>query len=110
MIRRPPRSTLFPYTTLFRSSDNVAPRAKYVVVLKEARMATEADTARVEAEKLFEAGMQHLYKQTKESRREALEKFQQSISFWQTAKEKSKEARAYYLMAYTYNVLDQHQK
>src|SRR5688572_32330439 len=74
MIRRPPRSTLFPYTTLFRSSDNVAPRAKYVVVLKEARMATEADTARVEAEKLFEAGMQHLYKQTKESRREALEK------------------------------------
>src|SRR5256885_3016486 len=24
MIRRPPRSTLFPYTTLFRSSGNVA--------------------------------------------------------------------------------------
>src|SRR3712207_8547308 len=26
MIRRPPRSTLFPYTTLFRSSEDVAPR------------------------------------------------------------------------------------
>src|SRR3712207_7920998 len=26
MIRRPPRSTLFPYTTLFRSGDVVAPR------------------------------------------------------------------------------------
>src|SRR5438067_7296582 len=25
MIRRPPRSTLFPYTTLFRSRDPVAP-------------------------------------------------------------------------------------
>src|SRR2546427_8297581 len=25
MIRRPPRSTLFPYTTLFRSGDLVAP-------------------------------------------------------------------------------------
>src|SRR5258708_30617641 len=25
MIRRPPRSTLFPYTTLFRSSTNPAP-------------------------------------------------------------------------------------
>src|SRR5689334_24563588 len=25
MIRRPPRSTLFPYTTLFRSSDEVSP-------------------------------------------------------------------------------------
>src|SRR3712207_7505687 len=29
MIRRPPRSTLFPYTTLFRSG--VAARAKHVV-------------------------------------------------------------------------------
>src|SRR3712207_8237251 len=27
MIRRPPRSTLFPYTTLFRSRANVHPRA-----------------------------------------------------------------------------------
>src|SRR3712207_9327242 len=26
MIRRPPRSTLFPYTTLFRSADAVPPR------------------------------------------------------------------------------------
>src|SRR3712207_8467564 len=26
MIRRPPRSTLFPYTTLFRSRDAVRPR------------------------------------------------------------------------------------
>src|SRR2546430_10657590 len=27
MIRRPPRSTLFPYTTLFRSHDSVRPAA-----------------------------------------------------------------------------------
>src|SRR5256885_8037959 len=27
MIRRPPRSTLFPYTTLFRSADRAARRA-----------------------------------------------------------------------------------
>src|SRR2546426_2049978 len=27
MIRRPPRSTLFPYTTLFRSREDVAPLA-----------------------------------------------------------------------------------
>src|SRR2546422_10628268 len=26
MIRRPPRSTLFPYTTLFRSRQGIAPR------------------------------------------------------------------------------------
>src|SRR3712207_8211365 len=28
MIRRPPRSTLFPYTTLFRSADDVARERK----------------------------------------------------------------------------------
>src|SRR5256884_4859413 len=29
MIRRPPRSTLFPYTTLFRSGDSGGPVAKF---------------------------------------------------------------------------------
>src|SRR2546425_2946489 len=29
MIRRPPRSTLFPYTTLFRSQRRGAPRARH---------------------------------------------------------------------------------
>src|SRR5690349_23969057 len=28
MIRRPPRSTLFPYTTLFRSNRHTAPRSR----------------------------------------------------------------------------------
>src|SRR2546425_7121061 len=30
MIRRPPRSTLFPYTTLFRSRSHAAPRHRHV--------------------------------------------------------------------------------
>src|SRR3712207_7274364 len=33
MIRRPPRSTLFPYTTLFRSLARVARAADYLVVV-----------------------------------------------------------------------------
>src|SRR5256885_11466024 len=33
MIRRPPRSTLFPYTTLFRSIDPLQPDAKQSKVL-----------------------------------------------------------------------------
>src|SRR3712207_7373466 len=35
MIRRPPRSTLFPYTTLFRSQDGVAhqPRQRALVAV-----------------------------------------------------------------------------
>src|SRR5260221_10920029 len=33
MIRRPPRSTLFPYTTLFRSYEEVIPRGSDLYVL-----------------------------------------------------------------------------
>src|SRR2546430_4691977 len=32
MIRRPPRSTLFPYTTLFRSMQAACPAARYAVI------------------------------------------------------------------------------
>src|SRR3989442_11858992 len=35
MIRRPPRSTLFPYTTLFRSLSEVAPRWAEAISLAE---------------------------------------------------------------------------
>src|SRR5256885_3826907 len=31
MIRRPPRSTLFPYTTLFRSLEHLVPVERYAV-------------------------------------------------------------------------------
>src|SRR3712207_8724855 len=34
MIRRPPRSTLFPYTTLFRSRGRPTPRARAVRALE----------------------------------------------------------------------------
>src|SRR3712207_6921768 len=40
MIRRPPRSTLFPYTTLFRSP-KVALGARYQYALVEARHSVE---------------------------------------------------------------------
>src|SRR3712207_8802847 len=34
MIRRPPRSTLFPYTTLFRSGDDAAQRRRCVAAAR----------------------------------------------------------------------------
>src|SRR3712207_8334600 len=34
MIRRPPRSTLFPYTTLFRSADALGPLRLHVLRLR----------------------------------------------------------------------------
>src|SRR3712207_8531941 len=46
MIRRPPRSTLFPYTTLFRSSRNPAMESATIVeahTLAQARNALAAD-------------------------------------------------------------------
>src|SRR5476651_2765857 len=39
MIRRPPRSTLFPYTTLFRSpvAPSMSPTARYMIMLRNWR-------------------------------------------------------------------------
>src|SRR3712207_7227138 len=45
MIRRPPRSTLFPYTTLFRSSRN-APPAAFVQHAPENAMTDPGEVAR----------------------------------------------------------------
>src|SRR5438067_9933034 len=39
MIRRPPRSTLFPYTTLFRSHNELAPSTVRLVCLGAAAVA-----------------------------------------------------------------------
>src|ERR1041385_9379107 len=43
MIRRPPRSTLFPYTTLFRSVDSQNP---FAFVLRKPRKCLDADLDR----------------------------------------------------------------
>src|SRR2546430_15781920 len=40
MIRRPPRSTLFPYTTLFRSGPDPAGNARLAMVIEKARKAS----------------------------------------------------------------------
>src|SRR5258707_5946108 len=45
MIRRPPRSTLFPYTTLFRSRRNRSRRHRHPTARKSWPPATEDDPA-----------------------------------------------------------------
>src|SRR2546421_2222886 len=47
MIRRPPRSTLFPYTTLFRSLDEVRVRLEVRIGLGEREELTEGARQRV---------------------------------------------------------------
>src|SRR3712207_8939575 len=44
MIRRPPRSTLFPYTTLFRSFDDIAPYLVFGSGLDNQRAVTVKST------------------------------------------------------------------
>src|SRR5436309_7750353 len=46
MVRRPPRSTLFPYTTLFRSNDRVDHDGGEVGVAQETLVVLEPDEAR----------------------------------------------------------------
>src|SRR2546426_4759073 len=54
MIRRPPRSTLFPYTTLFRSARLEAERTTAAARLDEVRRAAQAaDGQRAAAERQF---------------------------------------------------------
>src|SRR5204862_2170023 len=47
MLRRPPRSTLFPYTTLFRSSINPTPRGNKLTLYSTANVA-DGSTVRSE--------------------------------------------------------------
>src|SRR2546430_12892451 len=51
MIRRPPRSTLFPYTTLFRSTGNIA--VKSTANLTDAAGGSAGDTPAAAREKAF---------------------------------------------------------
>src|SRR3712207_7272736 len=47
MIRRPPRSTLFPYTTLFRSDDGLNRRARISHQLERAKQDVGHEAARI---------------------------------------------------------------
>ena len=93
------------------ASDKAGISGVYAIKLKETRPATDQDKARVEAEKLTEAGMQMLANErTRESRLQAIDKFQQSLTFWRTAKDKAREAGSFYLLSYTFNEVSEYQE
>src|SRR3712207_8782511 len=61
MIRRPPRSTLFPYTTLFRSARKVAEEFGGKAVQADLSDHTVIDSLEVEADIVVNnAGLQHV--------------------------------------------------
>src|SRR5438105_7349087 len=60
MIRRPPRSTLFPYTTLFRSNSFCRPNADVLVLparlqFRQERLEIRARAERLQVGVLFES-------------------------------------------------------
>src|SRR3712207_7057774 len=60
MIRRPPRSTLFPYTTLFRSAARCGDRERAIVrqvVLPAGRLVLAAVVRRAVADEVPRAGL-----------------------------------------------------
>src|SRR3712207_6951067 len=57
MIRRPPRSTLFPYTTLFRSGDEVVGEDREAVEVVEMGHAREGEVVRDDLRALPEAAV-----------------------------------------------------
>src|SRR5256885_15660760 len=59
MIRRPPRSTLFPYTTLFRSRSYQVGRTEFLTLLsvEDARYRAELEAAAVAADYLAQLVM-----------------------------------------------------
>lgn len=85
-----------------RSSEKNAGKGRYEIEVKELRAATEPDKSRIAAERLVAKAMLLLYQQTAESRRKAIEEFQQSVAFWQSAKDPAGEANALYMIGFIY--------
>src|SRR3712207_6972766 len=52
MIRRPPRSTLFPYTTLFRSPDAGTKRSQPLPIALRGPLGREHDSHRIPTQRL----------------------------------------------------------
>src|SRR5262249_52802889 len=83
----------------------------YTIKFSDVRPATDRDKERAEGEKLLEDGMQLLATQSSQSGRlEAVDKFQQSLNVFRAAKDQDKEAQAFYLQSYAFNLLAQFPK
>src|SRR2546422_8696384 len=73
MIRRPPRSTLFPYTTLFRSRDGEhEPRAERDEVLDQRQLARRPARHRERAQDVAERGDQGVDERARHGRADTL--------------------------------------
>lgn len=98
------------YRLEVRPAEKNAPRGRYEVKIEELRAATGQDKSRVAAGRAFAAGTE-LYRQgTAESRRKAIERYQESASFRRAAEDRAGEATALYMIGASYSFLGDKQK
>src|SRR5262249_20950334 len=86
------------YRIEVRAPDQSAAKGSYEIKLAELRPATEQDKSAVAAERLVAEGILLDSRMTAETWRQAIDKYQQSIPLWQSAKNEVWEATALYLI------------
>ncbi len=98
------------YRVEVRSPDPTAHKGNYELTIRSLRAATEQDKNHVICDSLMYEGLAIEQQPTKESFTKAIEKFQQSIPFCQSAKQPSWEATDLYLLVGAYTFLRDKQK
>ncbi len=98
------------YRLDLRTPDKTAPQGRYEIKINELRAATEQDKSLVAAERLFAEGILLDKQLSAESWRKAIEKYRQSISLCQSAKDPAWEATALCLISNSYIKLREKQK
>ncbi len=98
------------YRIEVRAVDAAAARGSYEIKVAELRLATEQDKSAVAAERLVAEAVLLDTRLTADTWRKAIDKYQQSIPLWQTAKNQVWEARALYLIGAAYISLGERQK
>jgi CHAT domain-containing protein/tetratricopeptide (TPR) repeat protein len=98
------------YRLEVRSPDKAAPTGRYEIKIKELRAATAQDQSAVAGERLVAEGVQLQAQFTADSLKQSVEKFQQSLPLWQSAKNPAWEATVLYLIGSSYTFLQDKQK
>jgi CHAT domain-containing protein len=81
------------YRLLVRAHDPQTPRGSYAVTLEEVRPAVPGDEARVATERAAADARQRSFSERVEDKRKALEDLQRVLAAWQTAGDRTEEAR-----------------
>lgn len=98
------------YRLTLRSLDKGAPVGRYEIRIKDLRVATDADRARVAAERSYVAAAQLQGERTAESRRKAIERYGEVLRLMRDAGDRRGEAMTLTNIGSIYNLLGEPQK